>query len=141
MALFRIIKNLIMRTEDLFKYGVTPIKGPRAGERFDVDSIGKDVIYVRDSEGICNRFEHGSYKVWEKPKTLFEDDSIKPTWGNLKRAMAARGLSDDTLFISDPTTFDPFTLLDPSRRFGARFRVVKHVKDGGDFSEDEIIVY
>ena len=129
-----------MTTEDLFKYGVTPIKGPRAGEKFDVDSIDKDVVYVRDSEGNRNRFEHGIYRVWEKPKTLFEDDSIRPTWGNLKRAMAARGLSDDTLFISDPTTFDPFTLLDPSRRFGARFRVVKHVKDG-ELYDDEVIVY
>lgn len=128
-----------MKTEDLFKFGVTPKKGPKAGEKFEVSSIDKDVVYVRDSEGNRNKFEHGTYELWEPPKTLFDGDDIKPTWGNLKKAMEARGLSDDTLFVTDMTTFDPFSLLSPSRRYGARFRVIKHIRD--DKEADEIMVY
>ena len=128
-----------MKTDDLFKCGVTPKEGPRAGERFEVDSFDREMVYVRDSKGDRNRFEHGSYELWHQPKTLFEEDRIKPTWGNLKKAMEARGLSDDTLFVTDMTTFDPFSLLAPSRRYGARFRVIKHVTD--DKEADEIMVY
>lgn len=127
-----------MKTEDLFKFGVTPKEGPHAGEKFEVTSVDRDVVYVHGKDG-RNNFPHGSYKLWEPEKTLFEDDSIAPTWGNLKKAMEASGLSDDTLFITDLTTFDPFSLLNPNRRFGARFRVVKRIHD--DKATDEIMVY
>lgn len=127
-----------MKTEDLFKFGVTPKEGPHAGEKFEVTSVDRDVVYVHGKDG-RNNFPHGSYRLWEPPKTLFDDDSIAPTWGNLKKAMEASGLSDDTLFITDLTTFDPFSLLNPNRRFGARFRVVKRIHD--DKATDEIMVY
>lgn len=127
-----------MKTEDLFKFGVTPKEGPHAGEKFEVTSVDRDVVYVHGKDGRSN-FPHGSYRLWEPPKTLFDDDSIAPTWGNLKKAMEASGLSDDTLFITDLTTFDPFSLLNPNRRFGARFRVVKRIRD--DKGTDEIMVY
>lgn len=127
-----------MSTEDLFKFGVTPKEGPYAGEKFEVTSVDRDAVYVRGKDG-RNNFPHGSYRLWEPPKTLFDDDDIRPTWGNLKKAMEASGLSDDTLFITDLTTFDPFSLLNPNRRFGARFRVVKRIRD--DKGTDEIMVY
>ena len=129
-----------MKTEDLFKYGVTPIDGPKAGKKFEVYNIDKDGVFVKDEKGTHTNFPHGSYKLWEPPKTLFEDDSIEPTWGNLKKAFEAMGLPDDTRFISDPTTFDMFTLLSPSRGYAARFRIVKHVGNNGDESK-EIMVY
>ena len=129
-----------MKTEDLFKFGVTPKEGPRAGEKFEVSSIAKDVVFVHDSEGNRNKFEHGTYALWEPPKTLFDGDDIKPTWGNLKKAMEAKGLSDDTLFVTDLTTYDPFSLLAPNRRYGARFCVLKRVKDGEE-EDDQIMVY
>lgn len=127
-----------MKTEDLFKFGVTPKEGPHAGEKFEVTSVDRDVVYVQGKDG-RNNFPHGSYRLWEPPKTLFDDDDIRPTWGNLKKAMEASGLSDDTLFITDLTTFDPFSLLNPNRRLGARFRVVKRIRD--DKGTDEIMVY
>lgn len=127
-----------MKTEDLFKFGVTPKEGLHAGEKFEVMSVDRDAVYVHGKDG-RNNFPHGSYRLWEPPKTLFDDDDIRPTWGNLKKAMEASGLSDDTLFITDLTTFDPFSLLNPNRRFGARFRVVKRIRD--DKGTDEIMVY
>lgn len=127
-----------MKTEDLFEFGVTPKEGPHAGEKFEVTSVDRDVVYVQGKDG-RNNFPHGSYRLWEPPKTLFDDDDIRPTWGNLKKAMEASGLSDDTLFITDLTTFDPFSLLNPNRRLGARFRVVKRIRD--DKGTDEIMVY
>ena len=129
-----------MKTEDLFKYGVTR-KGGR-GERFKVCSIKPGSIEVCKwgEEDPTEEWSHGGYELWEQPKTLFEDDSIEPTWGNLKKAFEAMGLPDDTRFISDPTTFDMFTLLSPSRGYAARFRIVKHVGNDGDESK-EIMVY
>lgn len=130
-----------MKTEDLFKYGVTRKEGPYAGKRFKVCSINREGVEVCEwgEEEPVEVWSHGGYKLWEPPKTLFDDDDIRPTWGNLKKAMEASGLSDDTLFISDLTTFDPFSLLNPNRRFGARFRVVKQIRD--DKGTDEIMVY
>lgn len=90
-----------MRTEDLFKYGVTPKEGPYAGERFKVTAITPNVVkatlYAGD-KAMDDEFTHGSYDIWHEPKTLFEDSKIEPTWGNLKKAMEEAGLPDDTLF-------------------------------------------
>lgn len=87
-----------MRTEDLFKYGVTPKEGENAGKRFIVDGINKAVVLCHnaDDETHKEEFPHGSYDLWHEPKTLFEDDSVPATWGNLKKAMAKAGLNDDT---------------------------------------------
>ena len=93
-----------MRTEDLFKYGVTPKEGENAGKRFEVVSINQKGVEVRrwgHKDDIIILYSHGLYDLWHEPKTLFEDDSIKPTWGNLKKVMEAAGLSDDTIFIKD----------------------------------------
>ena len=83
-----------MKTEDLFKYGVTPKGGDHFGEKFIIDSI--------DSKGVhCAGgafFAHGSYDIWQPPRTLFEDHSVAPTWGNLKKAAEAAGISDDMEF-------------------------------------------
>ena len=50
-----------MKTEDLFKFGVTPKEGPHAGEKFEVTSVDRDVVYVRGKDG-RNNFPHGSYR-------------------------------------------------------------------------------
>lgn len=96
-----------MNTEDLFKYGVTPKEGEFAGERFKVISVSESGVSVRkwgDPAGTPRMtFSEGSYKIWQEPKTLFEDSTIKPTWGNLKKAVEAAGLGDDTL-IAVPRT-------------------------------------
>ena len=103
-----------MKTEDLFKYGVTPKEGEFVGKRFIVDRINKAVVccYSADDETHKEEFTHGSYDLWHEPKTLFEDDSVKPTWGNLKKAMEAAGLPDDTLFaVHAPLgAFQPATM-------------------------------
>lgn len=92
-----------MNTEDLFKYGVTPKDGEFAGERFKVISVSESGVSVRkwgDPAGTPRMtFSEGSYKIWHGPKTLFEDSTIKPTWGNLKKAVEAAGLGDDTRFV------------------------------------------
>ena len=90
-----------MNTEDLFKYGVTPKEGKDAGKRFLVEGVKRDGILVYSEEFPQNiiTFENGSYDLWQEPKTLFEDSKIEPTWGNLKKAMEAAGLPDDTLFV------------------------------------------
>jgi hypothetical protein len=129
-----------MKTEDLFKYGVTPIAGAMSGEKFEVYNIDRDEVFVRNEKGEKTSFAHGTYKLWEPAKTLFEDDTIKPTWGNLKKAVEAKGLSDDTLIVTDPTTYDIFSLLSPRYRLGARARVVKHTKDNGE-EEPAIMIY
>lgn len=90
-----------MNTEDLFKYGVTPKEGPCAGMRFKVTEITPTVVKVTRLDGdkvMDGEFTHGSYDIWHEPKTLFEDDSIVATWGNLKKAVEAAGISDDTKF-------------------------------------------
>lgn len=90
-----------MKTEDLFKYGVTPKAGENAGKRFKVLKIEPTGVYVNDWEDGNKGFylANGSYDLWHEPKTLFEDSSIEPTWGNLKKAMEAAGLPDDTIFV------------------------------------------
>lgn len=91
-----------MRTEDLFKYGITPNKGEHKGERFKVLSISENGIAATDwnqETGAKYNFTHGNYELWQEPKTLFQDPSVEPTWGNLKKAMEAAGLPDDTLFV------------------------------------------
>lgn len=94
-----------MNTEDLFKYGVTPKEGENAGKRFKVLKIEPTGVYVNDWEDGNRGFylANGSYDLWQEPKTLFEDSTIKPTWGNLKKAVEAAGLGDDTL-IAVPRT-------------------------------------
>lgn len=89
-----------MNTEDLFKYGVTPKEGKDAGKRFLVEGVKRDGILVYSEELPQNiiKFEKGTYDLWHEPKTLFEDDTVPATWGNLKKAVEAAGISDDTEF-------------------------------------------
>lgn len=96
-----------MNTEDLFKYGVTPKVGKDAGKRYRVLQIYPSRIVVNDwdDESAPNQsWNHGLYDIWREPKTLFEDHSIEPTWGNLKKAMEKAGLGDDTR-IKIPASF------------------------------------
>lgn len=91
-----------MRTEDLFKYGVTPKSENHKGygKRFDVkqiDAVGV-LVQMHGTDNAVVRFDHGTYDLWQEPKTLFEDDSIPATWGNLKKAAEKAGISDDTEF-------------------------------------------
>lgn len=86
-----------MKVEDLFKYGVTPKKGPKKGQKFSVESVDADGVNAISGEDTAF-FSHGEYDIWQEPKTLFEDDSIEPTWGNLKKAMEKAGLGDETKF-------------------------------------------
>lgn len=115
-----------MRTEDLFKIGATPKEGENAGKRYKVRNIKEDGISICewDSEVSCGFLKNGEYELWKEPKTLFEDGSVKPTWGNLKKAMEASGLGDDTLFsvergsfiLSDyciPATFSVVVMREP----------------------------
>ena len=90
-----------MNTEDLFKYGVTPKEGEFAGKRFIVDRISKNMVFCFSDEdpNHMEGFTHGSYVLWHEPKTLFEDHTIPATWGNLKKAVEAAGLGDDTRFV------------------------------------------
>lgn len=104
-----------MNTEDLFKYGVTPKEGKNAGKRFRVLQIYPERTIVADwnDEDAPNQsWATGSYDIWHEPKTLFDDDSIEPTWGNLKKAMESAGLPDDTLFaVHAPLgAFQPATM-------------------------------
>ena len=89
-----------MRTEDLFKIGVTPKEGENAGKRYKVRTVKADGVTIGewDSDESCGFLKNGEYELWKEPKTLFEDSSVRPTWGNLKKAMEASGLDDDTLF-------------------------------------------
>jgi len=91
-----------MNAEELFKYGVTPVEGKEAGKRFAVNAVrqdGLDVYPWGQSDANIRYFSNGSYNIWREPKTLFEDSTIEPTWGNLKKAMETAGLPDDTLFV------------------------------------------
>lgn len=102
-----------MNTEDLFKYGVTPKEGPAKGRKFNVENVTKDGVSVIYENGKDKAFfSHGEYDLWHEPKTLFEDSNIEPTWGNLKKAMEAAGLPDDTLFaVHAPLgAFQPATM-------------------------------
>ena len=89
-----------MNTEDLFKYGVTPKEGKDAGKRFLVEGVKRDgiLVYSEDLPQNIIKFENGTYDIWREPKTLFEDRKIESTWGNLKKAMEAAGLGDETKF-------------------------------------------
>lgn len=96
-----------MKTEDLFKYGVTPKDGRYAGERFIVTAITPTVVKAtlyNGDKAMDEEFTHGSYEIWHDPKTLFEDATIPPTWGNLKKAMEKAGFNDDMRFVIDGTT-------------------------------------
>ena len=115
-----------MNTEDLFKYGVTPKSESHKGygKRYDVININEKGLDVRmhGTDNAIVHFDHGSYNLWQEPKTLFEDDSIPATWGNLKKAVEKAGVSDDTEFavqedaswlyrgICRPATFSVETL-------------------------------
>ena len=90
-----------MNTDDLFRYGVTPKAGEDAGRRFRVVNISPDEILVTDWDHDAPNIslKHGTYDIYREPKTLFEDDSIAPTWGNLKKAVEKAGLGDDTLLV------------------------------------------
>ena len=78
-----------MNLEDLFKYGVTPKDGEFAGDRFKVISVSESGVSVRkwgDPAGTPRMtFSEGSYKIWQEPKTLFEDSTTglldHPIWG------------------------------------------------------------
>lgn len=87
-----------MNTEDLFNYGVTPKEGSKKGIRHFVSLVKPDCIVVLDDNGNEHVFKHGTYDLWQPPKTLFEDHTIPATWGNLKKAVEAAGLGDDTRF-------------------------------------------
>ena len=93
-----------MNTEDLFKYGVTPKAGENAGKRFKVLKIEPTGVYVNDWEDGNKGFylANGSYDIWREPKTIFEDDTIPVTWGNLKKAVEQAGLKDDTRIMVTP---------------------------------------
>lgn len=86
-----------MKTEDLFKFGVTPKEGPAKGHRFVVSNVTREGV-----SGTCENgkdtffFKHGEYDIYVEPKTVFEDDSIPCTFGNLKEAVEKAGLDDDT---------------------------------------------
>ena len=90
----------MMTLDDIFMKGVTPKSGEHAGARFRVvkiDGAGVSVVGW-DDNSIVDEFNHGTYRIWERPKTIFDDDSIYVTWGALKHAMAENGLGDDTKF-------------------------------------------
>lgn len=109
------------------------------GKKFEVTSIEKDAVCARDADGNRHRFENGSYELWRPPVSLLRNDgSVKPTWGNLKRAMEESGLSDDTVFVTDPTVYDPFSLIAPNLD-GARFAAVRYTVNGKE--ETRIMVY
>lgn len=89
-----------MNTEELFKYGVTPVEGKEAGKRFAVNAVrqdGLDVYPWGQSDANIRYFSNGSYNIWREPKTLFEDVSIPTTWGNFKKAVEKAKIGDDTL--------------------------------------------
>lgn len=88
-----------MKTEDLFKYGVTPKAGENAGKRFRVLQIYPDRTIVADwnDEDAPNQsWKTDTYDLWRPPKTLFEDTSIVCTLGNLWKAISAEGLDEKT---------------------------------------------
>ena len=87
-----------MKTEDLFKWGVTPKSGHSAGKRMSVLSILPDGVKVRVWDGDEEySLRNGEYELWTPPKTLFESDNYV-TWGALKAAMEQEGLGDETPF-------------------------------------------
>lgn len=89
-----------MKTEDLFRFGVTPKKGESAGKRFKVENIDKEGVHCEGNVF----FAFGAFDVWQPEKTVFESGE-RVTWGALKKAMSASGLSDDTVFYVAPFDF------------------------------------
>lgn len=87
-----------MKIEELFEKGVMLNDGPMAGERLSVESVDKDGVYVRDKNKELTHLNYGEFEIWHPARTLFEDPAIKPTWGNLKKAAEAAGVSDDAVF-------------------------------------------
>lgn len=82
----------------LFRRGITPVEGPRKGEKFEVDSIQKDGIRAVDKDGHFVNFKYGEYELWTAPKTLFQK-GFEPTWGNLKKACEEADVPDDTPLV------------------------------------------
>ena len=123
-----------MNVDDLFKFGVTEKSGEHKGERFRVCGIkptGVNVCLWGQTEP-TETWKHGTYDIWQPPKTLFEDGDIEATWGNLKKAVETEGLPDDTLIIADPTILDIFSPVVPTvfSRHGANVRLVDHSVNG-----------
>ena len=87
-----------MTTEEMFEYGVMPIKGANAGKRCRVLSILPQDISVEIWDDKTERFTipHGAYKVWSEPKTVFEDRSKIVTLGSLVEAAKKAELPDTT---------------------------------------------
>lgn len=87
-----------MKTEELFDLGITPKEGKYAGQRFRVLSIFSDKVSVSawDNDEERMTLKHGEYDIWQPPKTVFEDRTIPVTWGELKKGVEQKGLSDDT---------------------------------------------
>ena len=88
-----------MKLEEMFKNGVTPKEGPDAGKRYKVLQIYPERVIVRrwnDEDAVNEQFPLDALDLWRPPKTLFESDSMPATVGNLKKAIAAAGLGDDT---------------------------------------------
>lgn len=94
-----------MNVDDLFKYGVTPKGGN--GEKFTVLRIEPSCVVALDEYSKEHRLKHGDYDLWRPPKTLFNDPHIKPTWGNLKKAMEVVGMADDAIFVHEDTLLPP----------------------------------
>lgn len=96
-----------MNTKELFEYGITPkteIKvgnevWAKHGDRLMVESIGREDMLVSKDGGKPVKVLIDEVELWQEPKTLFDDCSIRPTWGNLKNAMETEGLGDDTEFL------------------------------------------
>lgn len=86
---------------DLFKYGVTPKDGD--GQKLTVLRIEESGVVALDEFSKEHRLKHGTYELWRPPKTLFNDPHVKPTWGNLKKAMEAAGMLDDAVFVHEDT--------------------------------------
>ena len=89
-----------MNTEELFKYGVTPVEGKEAGKRFAVNAIrpdGLDVYIWGATNANLSFFKHGEYDLWRPPKTIF-DNNEPVTLGLLKDAVAQHELPKGTRF-------------------------------------------
>lgn len=86
-----------MKIEEMFKNGITPKEGANAGKRFKVIAIDPEIVNVAlwDNPDVTAEFQHGTYEMWQPPKTLFKDHSIAPTLGNLKLGIEQERLSDD----------------------------------------------
>lgn len=95
-----------MKTEDLFKYGVTPKEGKDAGKRFFVKHISKDeiVVFCENNPSNLESFKNGTFDIWQPPKSIF-DSGRSITWGDLKKAAEQEKLSDDTEFFVVDSSF------------------------------------